>query len=115
MKKVTEYLPTTVDDIWKLGGQNRYQAGVRILLLQWKDDDVGLATEIDVLGGVSYKSYHYNVETWGIPGTNAVRELQVRLGEFVKKHDKHDALLIFYHSGHTEQNIRRSEPPTRAS
>jgi hypothetical protein len=115
IKEVTERLQAAVDDTWKTRGQNRYRAWVHVLLLRWKDDDLGVATEVDALGFIFSKSYHYNVETWEIPNAKPVRELQFRLGEFLTKYDKQDALLIVYYAGHAEQNIRRSEPPIWAS
>lgn len=111
IKEVTDCLQTAVGDMGKSPGQSRYQTGVHILPLRWKDDDLGVATEVDTLGVIFYKSYHNSVKTREIPIANLARELRVCLGEFPKKYEKRDAHLIFYHAGHAEQNIWRSELP----
>ena len=61
-------LQEAIVEKWKSGDQNRYKSKVNVLLLSWKDDDLSVVTQIDLLGIIFSKCYHYSVESWEIPG-----------------------------------------------
>ena len=111
IKSVTQRLQEAVDETWKTRGRSRYKSGVNVLLLHWKDDDLGVTEEIELLRVIFSESYHYSVESWEIPGEKPTRELQRRIAEFIDSFDKPDALLIVYYAGHAIQNEQRDDSP----
>lgn len=89
----------------------RYSASpysaVNVLLLSWKDDDLGVETEIVELDNVLRNIYRYSVEVWTIPSRKSHNELGDRLRDFTKKYEKEDSLLIVYYGGHGYLNDSR--------
>lgn len=82
-------------------------SAVNVLLLSWKDDDLGVADELDRLQHVLENHYRYSVETWSIPSNDSHNSLGDRLREFTKTHAVKDALLIVYYGGHGYLNASR--------
>ena len=82
-------------------------ATVNVLLLSWKDDDLGVDAEIDRLQHVLENHYSYPVETWTIPSKDSHNELGDRLRQFTKSYAKENALLIVYYGGHGYLNASR--------
>ena len=77
----------------------RYDA-VHVLLVRWKDDDLGTETEIRDLEIVFRTLYNYKTERALIPSDNAYNSLESIVVDFRQRNDGPNNLLIFYYGGH---------------
>lgn len=109
VKSIVERLQAAVDAAAPTRGQSRYTE-VHVLMLYWKDDDLGVASEIRDLASIFIKTFHYLVESWEIPSEKPTRCIQERMNKFLK-YDSLESLLIVYYAGHAIQNEQCSEPP----
>ena len=74
--------------------------GVYVLLVRWKDDDLGTENEIRDLENVFHTLYNYHTERALIPSDNAYNYLESIVVNFRSRHDGPNNLLIFYYGGH---------------
>jgi hypothetical protein len=81
---------------------------VGVLLLSFKDDDLGVIDEIKVLKDVFESSYRYETETWLIPTTESEEALSRKIYQFRRKFCQANRqpntplpLLIVYYGGHS--------------
>lgn len=79
---------------------SRRHSGTFVLLLQWKDDDLGTETEVNDLEEVFRDVYHYNTERYLIPSHNSAHQLEYKLNDFRRAYDNGTNLLILYYGGH---------------
>jgi hypothetical protein len=75
---------------------------VHVLLLRWKDDDLGVAEEADQLAKVFSDSYHFEVTTGLIPSDSPSRWLSRKILNFVElEDDSRQTLKIVWYGGHS--------------
>jgi len=84
---------------------------VRVLLLYWEDDDLGVIKEVEGLESTFRDIYNYDTEIWKIGGSKPDRSLKVKLGKFCEDYDSQGNLLILYYAGHAQANNSPGQPP----
>lgn len=89
---------------------SRYKE-VHVLLLSWKDDNLGVRAEIDELRNVFSKLYRFEIHQYEIQGEKPGRDTQARVTNFLQEHDSVDNLLILYYAGHAIPSRQGSEAP----
>jgi hypothetical protein len=72
---------------------------VKVLLVQWQSDDLGVDQELKSLKKVFTQLYHYEVSKFLIPDELPFRSLGKAVLRFIGD-DSPETLLIFYYSGH---------------
>ncbi|KAK3988734.1 hypothetical protein QBC44DRAFT_243095 [Cladorrhinum sp. PSN332] len=77
---------------------------VKVLLMSWESDDLGVEVEVQRLESVFRDLYHFHVEYWKIPDRRSVMEATQKVLDFKKAGDNPDTLLIFYYAGHATLN-----------
>lgn len=80
---------------------------VKVLLMSWERDDLGVEAEIRPLEAVLRGLYHYDTEMWKIPSKRPAVELSRKIADLVDAYGREGNLLIFYYAGHA----RPSEQP----
>ena len=81
-----------------------------MLLISWKDDDLGVSKEVAELQHVFEDLYHYQVQTYQIPNVKPDKEMKRRMLEFLDN-DRDDTLLILYYAGHAKKSSLLNETP----
>ncbi|KAF7853121.1 uncharacterized protein EAF02_012064 [Botrytis sinoallii] len=76
-----------------------YYTSVKVLIVLWASDDLGLSEEVDNLARVFEHSYSFNVVKFAIPDLDPANALARRVQEFIGV-DSPDTLLIFSYNGH---------------
>jgi hypothetical protein len=78
----------------------RYSA-VNVLLVTWKDDDIGVASEVDELAHLFRDEFSFFVWPYQIPSNNSQVQLQLHVAQFIERcGSSDDNLIILYYSGH---------------
>ncbi|KAF7950592.1 uncharacterized protein EAE97_002144 [Botrytis byssoidea] len=72
---------------------------VKVLIVLWASDDLGLSEEVDNLAMVFENLYSFNVVKFAIPDLDPANALAERVQEFIGD-DSPDTLLIFSYNGH---------------
>ena len=84
-------------------GSPRYSR-VSVLLIQWKEDDLGVATELEKLYNVFKTEYGYDCgKVFKIPERNSQVALMTRLQQLIDNASR-DHLLIIYYGGHSDDS-----------
>ncbi|CZR67342.1 uncharacterized protein PAC_17241 [Phialocephala subalpina] len=86
-------------------GQPRYQT-VRVLLLRWEEDSLGVKHELDNLAS-TFRHYGYDTETWLIPTVKSHNLLMKKALQILDDYGSPDDLLIVYYAGHGRMNASR--------
>lgn len=94
----SESFADKVNQEWGTRLQYRYRR-VKVLLVQWFHDDLGVAPEMDLLAKIFRNLYRYEVSKFCIPDEQPSTALNARIINFIGDHAA-DALLIFYYGGH---------------
>ena len=84
---------------------NKYD-GVYSLLIDWKDDDLGCASEIRDLDAQLQRQFNFQTEKFSIPTLNSERVLQDKLVDFERAYRDGVNLLIIYYGGHGQCNLQ---------
>ncbi|KAI9785422.1 MAG: hypothetical protein M1816_000437 [Peltula sp. TS41687] len=105
-KDFFETVTEAIKGAYPKAGKSRYSA-VHVLLLSWKDDDLGVRLEVQRLEHVLWKGYGFSTEHWEIPSKASHIELGRRLLEFLSTYNNEDNLLIVYYGGHGYLNSNR--------
>ena len=67
-------------------------------MLRWKEDDLGVQSEITQLREVFDRQFRFQTEEWYIPSRpNPTRALQSKLYSFQDSHQSERELLIVYY------------------
>ena len=75
-----------------------------VLLIQWKNDDLGVSTELEKLFNVFSTDYGYDCEEiFEIPEEGSQVALMTRLQSLIEKASR-DHLLIIYYGGHSDDS-----------
>ena len=82
-------------------------AAVYVLLLSWKEDNLGVATEIDQLNLLFRRGCGFQVERFLIPSEESDEAIAECLRDFVRRYQRSDSLLIVYYGGHGKLNDAR--------
>ncbi|KAL2072072.1 hypothetical protein VTL71DRAFT_11415 [Oculimacula yallundae] len=102
-------LQVAVNAGWSRRHDVRYSK-VQVLLLKWKDDDLGVETELKDLGQVFGDLFHYGVDMFDIPSEKPDKALKRRVFDFLEN-DGEDTLLILYYAGHAKLSVQANEAP----
>ncbi|KAL2189199.1 hypothetical protein L209DRAFT_763766 [Thermothelomyces heterothallicus CBS 203.75] len=100
------YLSDAVTAAWPDRFATRYRK-VKVLLMSWDRDDLGIEPEARKLEAVFRGLYHYDTEYWKIPSRRSAVELSRKVADLVDEHGQEGNLLILYYAGHA----RPSEQP----
>ena len=82
-----------------LDGKKPLYTSVHVLLLNFKDDDLGVEREIIQLQEVLANEYSWYTERWEIPSSKSQSAMTRKLLQFIEGYDGDDNLLIVYYSG----------------
>lgn len=86
----------------------RYSA-VNVLVVTWKDDDIGVADEVAEVIDHFRQQLNFIVWPYHIPSQSSQSELQVHVAQFIQQCGiDEDALVILFYSGHGGQTLERS-------
>ncbi|KAF1846336.1 uncharacterized protein K460DRAFT_356027 [Cucurbitaria berberidis CBS 394.84] len=99
-------LSAAVQAVWATRHESRY-SDVKVLILSWEDDDLGVYREIEDLKRTFCDLFHYEVTEWWIPQHKPERKLNLEVGKFLERYDSKDRLLIVYYAGHGFLNEQR--------
>lgn len=94
--------------------EQRYNA-VNVLLLTWRDDDIGVAPEVDRLGKMFGDIFNYKTWSYKIPSENSGARLSSFIAQAVHSYGREDCLLIIYYGGHGDQVVETKSPCTWAA
>ncbi|EAQ88798.1 hypothetical protein CHGG_05417 [Chaetomium globosum CBS 148.51] len=100
------HLTDAVSAAWPDRFSTRYRK-VKVLLMTWDKDDLGVETEVRNLESVFRGLYHYDTEYWKIPSRRSAVEVSRKVADLVDAHGQEGNLLILYYGGHA----RASEQP----
>ncbi|KAK1750948.1 hypothetical protein QBC47DRAFT_309110 [Echria macrotheca] len=101
--ELTRNLDLAVQAAWAARHSSRY-VDVKVLLMSWASDDLGVKDEVQVLESVFRDLYNFDVENWTIPDEEPGLEAASKVLEFVKTGRHPDNLLILYYAGHALQS-----------
>jgi hypothetical protein len=89
-------------------GANERYSQVSVLLLRWKQDDLGVISELRQLQAVFEDAYGFDTESFDIPEEDPEKALASRVLDF-RGTATQDRLLIVYYGGHSDdQNPQHS-------
>lgn len=91
--QLTTHLQAAVDEVWLHRFGLRYR-NVRVLLVSWEADDLGVIKEVRALEHVIRDFYRYDVSTYLITSHHPDRALTRRVLEFVESAMKDTLLLL---------------------
>lgn len=113
----TKELQTAIDTCWNHRGESKYSkyTSVKVLLVSWQDDDLGVEREIDELGQLFECAYMYEVEKWKIPFVDSQGALDEKVRDVVKVWRTSTSLLIFYYAGHARPSRHLGSYPVWVS
>jgi hypothetical protein len=89
----------------------RYLA-VNVLLLSWRDDDIGCAKEVDNLARMFEEHFNYFVWPYKIPSEESQRLLAVHVSQFLSQFGGPDNLILVYYGGHGGPPVSEKSPCT---
>ncbi|KAK0659743.1 hypothetical protein QBC41DRAFT_331334 [Cercophora samala] len=90
-------------------------AAINVLLLSWKDDDIGCADEIAELEHMFRDSFNYAVWPYRIPSQDPETNLNLTVAQFVSSFGREDGLIIVYYGGHGGPKVDTKSPCTWAA
>ena len=96
--------------VWPTRHRSKYQ-DVRVLLLYWSDDDLGVFPELRELEDTFRCLYKYHTECWQIPVAKPDRSLKRKITGFIESFESKDTLLIVCYGGHGRRNVMPGESP----
>jgi hypothetical protein len=83
----------------------RYSA-VHVLLITWKDDDIGVADEVNELTHLFRDKFNFFVWPYQIPSKNSQAQLQLYIAQFILRcGSDDDNLIILHYSGHGGKTV----------
>ncbi|KAL2130282.1 hypothetical protein VTI74DRAFT_6676 [Chaetomium olivicolor] len=94
------HLTDAVSAAWPDKFATRYKK-VKVLLMSWDKDDLGLEPDIRQLESVFRGLYHYDAEYWKIPSKRTVVEVSRKVADLGDAHGQEGNLLIVYYGGQT--------------
>ena len=105
-------LEEAVHAVWPRRHSSRY-AIVQVLLLRWRDDDLGVARKIRDLHQIFKDAYQFEVQVYEIPSMKPDRALKKRLYDFLEqaKESREDVLLIVHYGGHAKRALQSNDLP----
>jgi hypothetical protein len=106
----TTQLDLAVRAAWATRHRSKY-VDVRVLLLSWESDDLGVDDEVSALASVFRDIYRFDVEWWTIPDETPGRHTTKKVIQFVESGNDPDTLLILYYAGHAAPNPYQSGLP----
>ena len=96
-------LDLAVQASWAARHKNKY-VDVKVLLMSWASDDLGVEPEIHGLMSVFRDLYHFDCEYWKIPDRDSGREATKKVIAHMEQVSDPDNLFIFYYAGHAWRN-----------
>jgi hypothetical protein len=77
---------------------------VNVLVVSWKDDDIGVADEVADVVDLFRHEFDFFVWPYHIPSEETQSKFQVHVAQFIDQFGMdEDALIILYYSGHGGQ------------
>lgn len=99
----TKELQTAITASWPTRSSPGYSkyAAVKVLLISWEEDDLGVEVEVDLLGQLLENVYSYEVEKWKIPSMNSFDALDEQVRASAKAiRSNPSSLFVLYYAGH---------------
>ena len=73
---------------------------VNVLLLDWEEDDLGVASIIPELFDVFHNAFGFDAACYSIPSERSYQALESQLQQFKQRFSSEGRLLIVYYNGH---------------
>ncbi|TVY71326.1 hypothetical protein LSUE1_G005950 [Lachnellula suecica] len=108
MEEWPQDITSAVRSGWDTRHKSRYKKGVKVLLVCWMSDDLGVLAEVNILESVFRDYYHYEVSKFRIPDDRPTTILSDCVKEFIANHCP-ETLLIFYYTGHGSIDLQRND------
>lgn len=108
------HLTDAVSAAWPDRFATRYRK-VKVLLMTWEKDDLGVETEVRNLESVFRGLYHYDTEYWKIPSRRSAVEVSRKVADLVDAHGQEGNLLILYYGGHARPSEQHGGGPVWAA
>jgi hypothetical protein len=97
-------LDLAVQASWAARHRSKY-VDVKVLLMTWCSDDLGVEREVQGLLSVFRDLYRFDCEHWKIPDRDAGREATKKVISHMERVSSNpDNLFIFYYAGHASRN-----------
>ena len=90
-------------------------ASANVLLLTWKDDDIGVEGEVNQLGDMFKTTFNYSIWPFKIPSERPGFKLADFILKAVSSFGGEDGLLIVYYGGHGGPAVQNKSPCTWAA
>jgi len=99
----TNQLDLAVRAAWASRHRSKY-LGVKVLLLSWESDDLGVDDEVTALESVFRDQYHFEVQWSRIPDKSPGRFATGVVIPFIEDASEPDNLVILYYAGHASEH-----------
>ncbi|AEO69971.1 uncharacterized protein THITE_2120742 [Thermothielavioides terrestris NRRL 8126] len=97
-------LDLAVQASWAARHRSKY-VDVKVLLMTWQSDDLGVEREAQALLSVFRDLYRFDCEYWQIPDRDSAREATKKvIAHMERASSSPDNLFIFYYAGHASPN-----------
>ncbi|KAK3324926.1 hypothetical protein B0H66DRAFT_528977 [Apodospora peruviana] len=93
--KVVDALKSAANRASSTPGLSRYTS-VRVMLLQWEFDDLGVKNEVQQLSEVFRLNFGFSVDSWQIPSAKPVLKLTQTISNWVEDFDGKNNLFVLY-------------------
>lgn len=90
-------------------------ASVNVLLLSWRDDDIGCANEVAQMARMFKDDFNYDVWPYKIPSQDPECSLSLTVAQFIKSFGGEENLIIVYYGGHGGPQAATKSPCTWAA
>ncbi|KAH7369692.1 hypothetical protein BKA65DRAFT_470949 [Rhexocercosporidium sp. MPI-PUGE-AT-0058] len=113
LEKFDRDLQDGVDALWTSRNYPRYKE-VRVLLMRWEEDNLGVEEELLRLKTVFSRLYRYDVECFEIPSQSPARVTGSKVSSLIAECGV-DSLIIIYYGGHAVLSQQRNCPAVWAA
>ncbi|PVH75191.1 hypothetical protein DL98DRAFT_602178 [Cadophora sp. DSE1049] len=113
LEKFVRDLQDGVDALWTSRNYPRYKE-VRVLLMRWEEDNLGVEEELLRLKTVFSRLYRYDVECFEIPSQSPARVTVSKVASLIAECGV-DSLIVIYYGGHAALSQQRNCPAVWAA
>ncbi|KAH6718763.1 hypothetical protein BKA61DRAFT_596219 [Leptodontidium sp. MPI-SDFR-AT-0119] len=113
VEKFARDLQSGVDALWSSRNYPRYKE-VRVLLMRWQEDNLGVEEELLRLKYVFSHLYRYDVQCFEIPNKSPARVTISKVSSLIADCGV-DSLVIIYYGGHAALSQQRNGPAVWAA
>ncbi|KAK0111112.1 hypothetical protein ONS95_001489 [Cadophora gregata] len=113
LEKFVRDLQDGVDALWTCRNYPRYKE-VRVLLMSWEEDNLGVEQELLRLKTVFSRLYNFDVQCFKIPSQSPARVTVSKVSSLISECGV-DSLIIMYYGGHAALTQQSNSPAVWAA